>query len=349
MASIPRSIHSRKRLALTALFPLVLFLFLPTTASAHVKWFASYNETTRPLPIQQVASAAFFEIFAFFLIILGLIFVADSWVAKRWPSLKSAGSSFVGTHEKWVRLGTAAFLLCTWAIGLNILTPELHTNTAWIFSIQFLSAFCLAWRRTCVLSAIGLCLLYVYGIDKYGFFHMLDYVYFLGLAVFIAGVTLPQLARIRVSAMTACLAFSIMWTAIEKLLYPQWTRQVLEQHTHMAMGIPFGFFIVFAAFAEFTLAFYLAVGRGMLRVGTLVLILVFISAMPEFGRRDIVGHLPLVAILGVPLMGGNSALQRFWRLPGRGALPNAAMACLLYTVSLAIFLGAYYGVQRLEY
>ena len=108
--------------------------------------------------------------------------------------------------------------------------------------------------------------------------------------------------------MTGALAFSIMWTAIEKFVYPQWTNQILQQHTSMAMGLPPALFIVIAGFVEFTLAFYLATGRGMLRLGSLVLLIVFIAAMPEFGRRDVVGHLPLVAVLGVPLVG---ATQRF--------------------------------------
>jgi hypothetical protein len=280
---------------------------------------------------------------------LFLGFVADGWVAKRWPVVKAAGASYVELHEKWVRVGIGAFLLCMWTIGLDILTPELHTKAAWVFTVQFISAFCVVWRRTCVVSAAGICVLYLYGVTQYGFFHMLDYVYFLGIAVFLAGVSILRLSRVRVSAMTACLAFSIMWTAIEKFVYPQWTEQVLVTHGHMAMGIPFGIFVVIAGFVEFTLAFYLATGRGMLRLGTLILLIVFIAAMPEFGRRDVVGHLPLVAILGVPLMGGNSALQRFWRLPGRGIVVNAVAACVLFAVSLSLFFLAYYGVQWLEY
>ncbi len=108
-----------------------------------------------------------------------------------------------------------------WSLGRDILTPELHTQSTWIFTIQFLSAFCVAWRRTCVLSAVSLCVLYSYALTQYGLFHMLDYVYFLGIAVFLAGVSLPRLSQIRVPVMTGALAFSIMWTAIEKFVYPQ--------------------------------------------------------------------------------------------------------------------------------
>ena len=328
---------------------LLVALAYPAVISAHVKWFAAYDVTLRPKPFTDVATSAFFLVFAAFTLLLFLGFLLDGWIAGLWPRAVSAGSFFTAQHEKWVRLAMGAFLLCMWSIGLDILTPELHTHASWIFTVQLISAFCLAWRRTCVISALGLSLLYAYGLTQYGLFHMLDYVYFLGIAVFLAGVSIPRLSRLRIPAMTGALAFSIMWTAIEKFVYPQWTDQVLQRHTGMAMGLPSPLFILIAGFVEFTLAFYLATGRGMLRLGSLVLLIVFIAAMPEFGRRDVVGHLPLIAILGVPLVGGHTALQRFWRLPRRGIITNAAAACLLYSFSLALFFLAYYGVQWLEY
>jgi hypothetical protein len=343
------SIHMYVRLALAGLAVLVAELIFPATTSAHVKWFASYDVTEPPLPFAEVATPVLFAVFAGFAGLLFLAFLADGWAARRLPRLKSSELTFNTFQEKWVRLGTGAFLLCLWAIGLNILTPELHTRMAWVFDVQFISAFCIAWRRTCVISALGFCVLYVYGVSQYGLFHMLDYVYFIGIAVFLAGISLPRLARIRVAVMTGCLAFSIMWTAIEKLVYPHWTQEVLSMHSRITMGINPETFIVLAGFVEFTLAFYLATGRGMLRMGALVLLTVFIMAMPAFGRRDVVGHLPLIAMLIVPLMGGDSALQRFWRLPGRGVLLNASVACLLYAIALSLFFQAYYGVQWLEY
>ncbi len=219
-----------------------------------------------------------------------------------------------------------------------------------MFGLQFLIALFTPWRPTCVLSALGIGVLYVYAIFQYGFFHMLDYVYFLGLALFLASISLSnaRLRRIRIPAITGGLAFSIMWTAIEKLLYPQWTRQILVKRPHLAMGMNFDLFIVIAAFVEFTLAFYLATGRGLLRLGAVALLLVFVSAMPEFGARDIVGHIPIVAILGVPFIGSASALQRFWRFPQRGIVFNAAATCLLYVATLGVFIGLYYGAQRIQ-
>lgn len=334
---------------LLLLLAILGYLTLPGVASAHVKWFANYDEATRPKPFAEVASSTFLLLFAAFVTMVFFGFLLDDWVARRWPLIRSVGSSLVTAEEKWVRLGMGAFLLCIWAIGLNILTPELHTKMPWVFTIQFLSSFCLAWRPTCVVAAAGIVALYVAGITQYGFFHMLDYVFFLGLAFFLAGVTVRRLVPIRQAVMTGSLAFSIMWTAIEKFVYPQWTEQILVKHSSMAMGMPFHVFTAVAAFVEFTLAFYLATGRGLLRLGALVLLLVFVTAMPAFGRLDVVGHLPLVAILGIPLVGGGSGLQRVWPLPGGGGWRNAGAVCVLYTVAMGLFFAAYYGVQALEY
>ena len=330
---------------------IILAACTPMVASAHVKWFCSYDVTKAPKPVSLVLSAPFFAVLAGFLAVLFLGFLADGWVLKKWPRFESAGSSIAGAQEKLVRLGMGAFFLCTWNIGLNILTPELHTQAGWVFGVQFLTAVCTAWRRTCIVSALGICTLYVYGVSQYGLFHMLDYVYFLGLAVYLAltSFSSERLLRARVPVMIGCLAFSLMWTAIEKLLYPQWSEQLMVKHGHMMMGLPFGLFIVIAAFVEFTLSFYLATGRGLLRLGALGLLGVFISAMPEFGPLDVVGHFPLVAILGVPFLGGDSVLQRFWRLDQRGVIVNAAATCVLYVMALAMFLGLYYGVQWMEY
>ena len=326
-------------------------MLLPAALSAHVKWFCSYDVMQPTKPLQQVINEYFLAILGGFTFLLFMAFCVDGWVAKRWPRFESANSVFAGSQEKLVRLGMGAFFLCTWTIGLNILTPELHNQAKWVLAVQFVTAICTASKRTCVVSALGITMLYIYAVTQYGIFHMLDYVYFLGLAAYLGLTSFPrlQLLRLRIPIMTGCLAFSLMWTAIEKLLYPQWSQQLMNKHAHMMMGMNFNAFIVLAAFVEFTLAFYLATGRGLLRFGAIALLFVFISAMPEFGPLDVVGHFPLVAILGVPLLAGDSSLQRFWRLPQFGAIANAAATCGLYVVTLIVFLFLYHGTQWLEY
>jgi len=325
-----------------------IFSALPFVASAHVKWFCNYDVTQPTKPLAAVLDRNFFLVLAVFVALVFLAFCADGWALKRWPRLGLSAAGMQELPEKLMRLGTGAFFLCTWNIGLNILTPELHTQAPWIFAVQFVTALGVAWRRTCVVSAAGICALYAYGVDRYGFFHMLDYVYFLGIAAYLALASFPaRWSWLRMPLLSGCLAFSLIWTAIEKLLYPQWSQQLMLKHAHMMMGMPFGLFILVAAFVEFTLAFYLATGRALLRLGAVALLALFISAMPEFGARDVLGHFPLVAILSVPFLAGCSALQRFWRWPSFGIAANAAMTCLLYVAALSVFLLLYGGVQRI--
>ncbi len=203
-------------------------------------------------------------------------------------------------------------------------------------------------RETCAFAAFGMCVLYVHAAFAYGVFHMLDYVFFPGLAVYLAltWARSPRALRMRVPVLCGSLSFSLMWTAVEKFLYPQWTVAVLLQHPQMTLGFDWPIVLAIAGFIEFSLAFYLATGRGLLRLGAATFMAVFLSAMPEFGYLDLIGHVPIVAILLVVCMGGASSLQNTLRLPGRGVVVNAAGVSALYLVTLSLLFGMYYGMQR---
>jgi len=145
------------------------------------------------------------------------------------------------------------------------------------------------------------------------------------------------------------LAFGLMWTAVEKFVFPQWTLDVVAQHPDLAFGFPRDFTVVVAGFVEFTLAFYVMTGRGLVRFGAAAFAAIFIAAIPEFGHLDAVGHMPIIAILAVVCMRGASPLQRLLRVANRGRTANAAAVSLLYLMSLTGFFGMYYGLHWVEY
>ena len=148
---------------------------------------------------------------------------------------------------------------------------------------------------------------------------------------------------------SACLAFSLMWTAIEKFLYPEWTLFVIGSHPSLAAGFPPGFVVVMAGFIEFTLAFYFMTGRGLVRFGAAAFAGIFIVAIPEFGHLDSVGHLPIVGIMAVICLRGASPLQRVFGLLARRPVANAAGVAALYVIAMVGLFGAYYGLQWAEY
>ena len=337
-----------------------MFLVLPGRADAHVKWFCSIADVTAaPVAIERVLSPLFGAVAVLFVSLVFAGFVLDGVVARRWPRLVSSGRQHERLEERLIRMATGAFFLLLWDKGAEvlwlrgdaILTPELMAATPWMGLVQFGVAVSMGWRGTCIIGAVGIAVLYAAGIANFGVFHMTDYVFFPGLAAYLTltSIGTGPCLRWRVPVVSGCLAFSLMWTAVEKFVYPEWTLFVIGVHPSLAAGFPPGFVVVMAGFIEFTLAFYFMTGRGLVRLGAAAFAAIFIIAIPEFGHLDSVGHLPIVGIMAVVCLRGASPLQRAFGLLDRRPVANAAGIAMLYVAVLAGFFGAYYGLRWAEY
>lgn len=320
---------------------------LSTAASAHVKWFTQTNGHDRPVEPSRLFSPTFGAVFCVALVLVFLGFLLDGWIAKRWPRLLKMGETTEAFQQRVVRVATGAYFIFLASVGGIILTPDLRSAAAWLPIVQFLAALSLVWRPTCIAAGAAILILYGYAVAQYGVFHLVDYVFMLTLAIYLASLSLPwpRLAGARERLLSAGLAFSLAWTAIEKFLYPQWTDAVIATHPVIAMGVPVALVVVIAGFVEFTLAFYLIAGRGLLRVGGLGYIAIFLGAMSPFGKLDVFGHLVIVAILLITVLRGSTAMQDAFYWTKRGAVFNAAWITAIYLVSLPLFLALYYALQ----
>ncbi len=330
---------------------------IPSAASAHVKWFCGPTDlASPPVAFLHVLSPIFLLCCVGFLLLVFSGLAADGWIARFRPTLLSTGGRLAWAEEAIVRIGIGSYCLLLWDnaaivpwghIDEVVLTPELLGHDWVIDGLQGAVAVLVLSRLTCPLAAIALMGLVGIGVARYGVFHMTDYVFFVGYAAYLALTPWFKwsVRRWRLPILGTSLGFSLMWTAIEKFLYPQWTSTILATHPNIAAGFPIVDVVVIAGFVEFSLAFYLVVGRGLLRVGALALMVVFISAMPEFGHLDVVGHIPIVAILLAVVLRGATPLQHALRLPARGPLTNAVAVCGFYLVTLFGMMAAYYGLQ----
>jgi hypothetical protein len=190
-------------------------------------------------------------------------------------------------------------------------------------------------RRTMPLSALGIFVLFDIGVWNYGGFHLADYPVFLGFAAYLALVGgQTDFFGIRpIDVLRYAAAITLMWAAIEKWAYPQWSYPLLIQHPEMTLGFAPDFYMRAAGAIEFALAFSLLWTPLVRRVGAILLSAMFVSAVFEFGKIDLIGHsLIVVALLGIIVDdGGKSARVRdFWFMPAA------------YAASLALFLAAYY-------
>ena len=345
--------------ALRTLFVAVA-LALPIQADAHVKWFCSIADVkASPLPIAAVLSSTFLLVAGLFLFISGVGYAADHWGRALWPLPDHPSIRRRRLEDAIVRATVGLFffflwrghVVVVWENGGTILTPELALSSELVTVLQLIVAISMLWRRVLFLGATAIVLLYGCGIWNYGIFHMTDYLFFPGLAIFFARDPREPLgtAPWRTTFLTSSLGLSLMWTAIEKFLYPAWTAEVVALHPSTSFGFGIPFVIVVAGFIEFSLAFHILIGTGLARLGSALFALIFVSAIPDFGHLDAVGHLMILGILAAGMIRGVSALGPLVRPLSSTTARDTATCLALYVGSFILMTGAYYGLHWVEY
>ena len=317
--------------------------------------------TKPPLALAAVLSPTLLVLGAASMTLVSAGGLLDTLALRRWPSLLRHGARSEMLEEALIRFGVGSYMLLLWArIGVApwstageeaVLTPELLAQAAWVGWLQLATAVMVVFRRTCPLGGLGMFALWAIGVADYGLFHMMDYTIFVGLAGYLALShpffdRRPAWQQWRVPLIAATLGFSLMWTGIEKFLYPAWAAVILTAHPIITLSFPASFVTVAAGFVEFSVAFYLLVGRSLLRVDAAIVILVLLAAVPEFGALDTVGHIPFVAMLLVLVLHGPSRLQQRAYPRQAGAVTAAAWTAALYILCFATVMAMYYGLQK---
>ncbi len=316
---------------------------LPGSAEAHVKWFAHYSVPQQPLPLHEVFNATFWQYnvtAAIVILILGYL-GRESLGLAILRSLDRLSAGLKPRIDALYRGGGACFFVALWVIGDVIMTPELKTDWAVIPWLQLAIALGMFWRRTLPLSALGIAFLYAYGVYAYGIFHMLDYPIFLGVAAYLAlrGLGIDLLFGLRPLDVTRwAMALTLMWAAMEKWGYPEWTYPVLATHPEIALDLNPHFYMISAGVLEFGLAFALLCAPLVRRLGALVLTVMFISAIFDFGKIDAIGHSMIIVVLLGILTDDRPVARR---------PPYAAP--IAFCVALGLYLGAYWGLHAALY
>ena len=336
-------------------------LVTPAVAQAHVKWFCGPIDTSiPPVPLRQVLTQLYFTSLAAFMVLVGVGAFLDA-LAERFLPRSVARLDRAEWLVDWViRIGLSAYALSLWrhlAVVLwadnatgSVLTPEMLNHHAVVGFLQLAIAGLVLVPRLSLAAAAGLLTLYAIGVARFGLFYMIDYLFFLGLTAYVA-LAQPMLRRFRLAAartsiLTASLSLSLMWTAVEKFLFPQWTIAVLLHHPGITASYPFPTVTTIAGFVEFSLSFYLLAGRAVLvRVAAVLLAGVFVIAMPEFGMVDVVGHIPVLIILVATLLHGETDLQRKFRGSAAGAWRSGLRVAASYVTTLFVLMLLYYGLH----
>jgi hypothetical protein len=330
------------RFAASALVAFVANAALAGTASAHVKWFCSFNVAEQPLVLGHVLCRSFEMLTG--LSILGLLTGSILEAPPVGPILLSAldrATRFI--HENFeiiLRATCAFFFIAIWGVGGVLLTPELKTNSALVGAIQLGIAAGMLSRRTMPLSALGIFVIYGIAVWNYGAFHLADYPIFLGVAAYMAltGAQTNFFGMRPLDVLRWAAGITLMWASIEKWAYPEWSYPLFILHPQMSLGFTPEFYMRAAGAVEFALAFSLIWTPLVRRVGAIMLAAMFVSAVIPFGKIDLIGHsLIVAALLGIVADDARepARLRHSWSIP------------LAYASSLTLFLAAYYFGHKL--
>src|SRR5271170_5864886 len=328
-----------KRLPFAAAIPLAVLMnaVAAGSASAHVKWFCAYNIAGQPDGLENVLCPDFE-----FLTGLSILALMTGTVLEGTPigmallrALDRATRVIRDNLETIFRAACAFFFIAIWGAGGILLTPELKTASVVVGAIQLGIAAGMLPRQTMPLSAVGIFVLFNIGVWEYGPFHLADYPIFLGIAAYLAlvGGRTDFFGVRPIDVLRWAAGITLMWASIEKWAYPEWSYPLFIQYPNMSMGFTPDFFMRAVGAVEFALAFALIWTPLVRRVAAIMLAAMFISAVFEFGKIDLIGHsLIVVALFGIIADNGGMT----WRLRDSWLLP------VTYAASLVLFLSAYY-------
>jgi len=343
------------------IFPvLILILLLTGTTEAHVKWFFDYNVTNPPTPIGEVIDGTFVKLFIVSVIACYLFFLADRYIYEEGilAEFDKKMKLFDGAANYIMRVAAGVFFLCLfgwWALGYGqsfFLTPELKTDSNVIPWIHLVMALAVISKRTTFITGLGVFFMYFAAAFYYGLFHILDYMIFLGIAFYltVSQTKAKPLLKVAFVALFACSGLTLIWAAVEKFAYPQWTISVLADKPNITMGMSPALFMKVSGFVEFFVTFILLGAVSVVgRLISLGFMSVFVLAVYEFGTLDAVGHLMIVAILWVLIVRGPTDARNMLVLPDKSLFTEAYFMTGLYYLAFVTIFILYYGIHYLSF
>lgn len=261
----------------------------------HVKWFTEAEAIREP--IEQILTWDFFLITICIAIVLAVLpqivpALMNLRLAKKFDEKIATFKPFTGLLLKY---GTAIAITIQ-LFWDSILAPEIELSSfSLVVGIIIVIALLIPHPIFTRIGAIGILVVFFDAFLHIGWFHMLDYAFYLAIA-FALLVQKTKWEPIGMPALYLGTGLSLCWVAVEKWVYKEMSVDIIFHH-----GVPtFGFspetFVLISAFIEFVVGYLLVVGV-LNRLLALVLTLIFISTTMLFGLLEVVGHFMIHIIL----------------------------------------------------
>jgi hypothetical protein len=335
----------------------VYILLGASSAQAHVKWFVEHDVSKPPMPIGEVLNGTFIKMFLFSVAAVYLFFLADRSIFKKGylADFDKRLKRFDELASIIMRVSAGIFFLSLWIWYLVhgssfYLTPELRTGAAWVAWLHLIMALAVVFRQTVFVTGAGIFVLYAAALGDFGVFHMLDYIIFLGIGVFLitSGFSDAKWLKGGFVTLFACAGLTLIWASVEKFGYAEWTFPLLEQNPDMTMGLEPRTFMTVSGFVEFFVTFVLLGAVSVVgRLVSLGMMSIFVLAVFKFGVVDAIGHLMIVAILFVLIVRGPTDARYMLLLPEKSVFTEAYFMTGLYFLAFGMIFILYYGLHHL--
>ncbi|MCM3639366.1 DoxX family membrane protein [Sporosarcina luteola] len=266
-----------------------LFCFSPIIANAHVKWFTELEP--EKVSIEQILSREFIVLSLLIALFLALLSQFIPQLMKI-PGVTRIDMKLDG-YRKYSRYilqyGTAAAFILQ-VVNRTMFAPEFTIHHSWQTAVMWaiIVLLVIPYHVTTKIAAVAMLGLFLYIWSYSGWFHMLDYGFYLA----IIGVLLVGRTRLETAGFPFLYlgtGLSLCWVAVEKWVYPAMTIDIIQRHDVPTFGFPPELFIVLSAFIEFVVGYLLVVGI-LNRLLAVVVTILFILTTTIFGYTEVVGH-----------------------------------------------------------
>lgn len=325
-------------------------LFSPE-AFAHVKWFSKFNYDQAPITFSDISQPAALILVLLSVVTVSFFVVCDRWL-EAWAPYSRLNGFLASYGEKStviLRVFTGASLLLAWQAN-SIIAPELLIQGQGAGWFQFVLALLLLLEVTTPVAGAGMIVLYFYAMTQYGVFHLMDYAVYLGIGYFllVSNTKNKTIHGSRIPALYLGLGFSLCWAALEKIFYPMWGLEVLQQAPGLTMGLDPAFFLLSCAFVEFSLGYLLFIGL-LSRPLALIITLTFFTTTAFFGKTEVVGHTLLHGALLVFIVLGTGDYFRAPIMLHKNRILRALFAGVNFLVVLALLAIPYRYLSQRTY
>lgn len=319
---------------------IVLFSISPIIASAHVKWFAELEPER--VAIEQILSAQFIVLALLIALFLALLSHFIPQLMKI-PGIAAIDVKLDGYRKYSIyilKYGTAlAFILQV--LNGTMFAPEFTIHSTWktIVMWAIIVSLLIPHHLATKIAATLMLGLFLYIWSFTGWFHMLDYGFYLAIiGVLMVGGT--KLQKVGFPILYLGTGLSLCWVAVEKWVYPFMTIDIFHRHDVPTFGFSPELFVVLSAFIEFVVGYLLIVGI-LNRLVAFVVTILFILTTTIFGSTEVVGHAMIHIILIIFIIEGIS----FYHPPvkmHKKPLDQMIFVFLNFLFVLSMFLLIYY-------